>query len=147
MKGLFQPKWFYEHSGSEVYSRSYPEEQESSTMPILLQHLVPLVRDSQLLCPPWHCFCPLAIYNAGFLFQHLTASFGLTHRSGKQLFWDSLVSSVAFYAALFSEQEMSRGIWRLKGKQERLETGWGKCLCPAMNLTGWVEQSSNSRKL
>lgn len=72
---------------------------------------------SQLLCPPWHCFCPLAIDNPAFHFQHLTASFGLTHRSGKQLFWDSLVSSVAFYAPLFSEQEMSMGSGRLKGKQ------------------------------
>lgn len=44
MKCLFQPKWFCERSGSEVYSCSHPEEQESSTMPIILEHLVHLVR-------------------------------------------------------------------------------------------------------
>lgn len=118
MKGLFLPKWFCEHSGFEVYSCSHPQEQESTTMPALLQHLYSSPKTySQLLCPPWHCICPLAIDNAAFHSQHLTASFGLTHRSGKQLFWDSLVSFVAFCAALFSEQEVSMGIGRLKGKQ------------------------------
>lgn len=148
MKGLFLPKWFCEHSGFEVYSCSHPQEQESTTMPAPLQHLYFSCKThSQLLCPPWHCICPLAIDNCCF---PLPAShcFLWPHSQEWKTAFLRLISFICCVLCRSLLRARSvHGNWEVKGKTRRLETGWGKCLCPAMNLTGWEAQSSNSRKL
>lgn len=127
MKGLFQPKWFYEHFGSEVYSCSQPEEQESSTMPVLLQHLVPLV---------WHIHSYSVLPGtASALWQLITLLstsnillLPLASLTGVE---NSFLRLISFICCILCRSLLRarnvHGNWEVKGKKRRLETEWGKC--------------------